>query len=561
NNTSGGLRVLSDGSITIGEITAGADAATGNGGHGAYLDNRTGTGGITINGAGIFNGNTLNGLYALTNGDITSSVGVSASNNGGYGALLDNTGSSTNNVVGLSGTNLFNNNTSGGLRVLSDGSITIGEITAGAGVGTGNGGHGAYLDNRTGTGGITINGAGIFNNNTLDGLNAQSTGNITSASELSANDNSGNGAKLDNSSGTSNVVLTGRNTFNHNRQDGLHIISKGAVILDNTTAGTDAGTGNGGSGASIDNSAGNGNINLNGAGIFNGNASSGLKTFSNGAINLVNITASDNISGYGAYLIAQGAGKAVTLTGTNIFNNNGLDGLYINANGNIDIFDVTANSNGGSGLFLRSTANITVHDCTDAANNGGVGAYADLPGLFFLRMGDFSGNGSGAYALTGGGARNVKDCVKKPKERGVNLTGEQTVPLVCVATTLTLPNGDYVSLPCPIGEASLTTLTEDDLIDALPEGTTFTSGFNLQIVTEAGSVAVGGEARTSANETMIVSFAIPKDQLNADLALFSWNGSKWIEVEDIMVENGHLNAQVGLNTQVDFDGLFILASK
>jgi hypothetical protein len=409
---------------------------------------------------------------------------------------------------------------------------------------------------------ITINGAAGT------GLTVTSSGDIV-LDNVQANGNSAYGAFLDNSAGSGDVTLTGTNTFNDNGSDGLRVLTKGAIDIVTITAGGDAATGNSGNGANLDNSAGSGDVNLSGAGNFNGNASSGLKIFSNGAISLVNITASDNVGGYGAYLSAQDTGNAVTLNGTNIFDANLLDGLYINANGDIVIFDVTANSNGASGLFLQSTANIMVNDCTDAANNGGIGVYADLPGFFFLRMGEFSGNNSGEYVVTGGGTRNIKDCVRERVVNSnknidklihkVNLISEQTVPLECVAfrgAMLMLPNGDSVYLPCPIrGKASLASLTEADLDDALPEGTAFTSGFNLQVATEAGHLSTSGEAPTSVGEMMTISFVIPESKLNADLAVLFWNGSKWAEVEGAMIENSYLKAQV------DFDGLFILVGR
>jgi hypothetical protein len=256
------------------------------------------------------------------------------------------------------------------------------------------------------------------------------------------------------------------------------------------------------------------------------------------------------------------------LNGTNVFNNNLLDGLNIDANGSIVIYNVTANSNGANGLFLQSTANITVNCCTTAANNGEAGAYANLPGIFFLRMGNFDGNGSGEYIRTGGGRSNIAYCVQerevnpnkninKPTHK-VTLTSEQTVPLECTAfggTLLTLPKGDSAYLPCPISdEATLASLTEADLVDALPEGLAFASGFNLRVDTEGGSFAIGGEA-TFANVMMTISFVIPENQLGADLALLSWNGSKWVEVEGAIIKDGRITAQV------DYDGLFVLVSK
>ena len=77
---------------------------------------------------------------------------------------------------------------------------------------------------------------------------------------------------------------------------------------------------------------------------------------SHGIITLKDITASFNADGYGAYLNNTGAitAKAVTISGTNTFNNNGTNtagsGLFVASRGAITVNNVIA-SNNGDGVF------------------------------------------------------------------------------------------------------------------------------------------------------------------------------------------------------------------
>ena len=183
---------------------------------------------------------------------------------------------------------------------------------------------------------------------------------LAGSSNTFNNNKYGYGAYLNNTSSTTNagVSVLGSNIFNNNKLDGLLVLTKGDIDLAAITAGSDLGSGNGDNGANLDNSAGSGNVNINGTGIFNGNAGSGLKIISNGVLNLSNITANKNISGYGAYLIAMDAVSSVTLNGINTFSNNRLDGLHVETNGNIAVFGATANSNGDASSCAISTDTI-----------------------------------------------------------------------------------------------------------------------------------------------------------------------------------------------------------
>jgi len=135
-------------------------------------------------------GNTNDGLFGVTHGSIKISK-LTASWNGGEGAFLVADSLTSPQNVTLTGTNTFIGNGATGLTVLADGQITISNLAA-----SNNGGYGAYLDNYTnwksGTPGITLTGTNTFNDNGDDGLYFDSMGPVT-LSKVTADGNSDNG--------------------------------------------------------------------------------------------------------------------------------------------------------------------------------------------------------------------------------------------------------------------------------------------------------------------------------------------------------------------------------
>src|SRR5271157_5613600 len=130
----------------------------------------------------------------------------------------------------------FNNNGKDGLNVSSIGSITLTDVVA-----DDNTSNGAYLDNSGGGfGNISID-SSIFNDNqtTGRGLIAHSNHDI-SLNDVTASENGGGGAELDNSFGTGSILLTGNNTFNDNGFNlnpsvGLYAVSNFDVNLNGIT--------------------------------------------------------------------------------------------------------------------------------------------------------------------------------------------------------------------------------------------------------------------------------------------------------------------------------------
>lgn len=364
-NTGIGLSILSDGVVTLTTITTDYNFS------GTVINNSTAPKplAVTINGFNSMNGNSSgNGLYITSLGVITVN-NINANFNSGYGAYINNTGSTLPSAVNIKGTNIFNNNSVQGLFVQSRGAITVYNTTA-----NGNGFltdvTGVFLDNyvdATKPQNVTLLGMNTFNNNANTGLMIFSYG-IVTLNNITANYNGfdnintdGGGVVILNSGGTlaRPVSIKGTNNFSGNDSTGLAIVSLGAISISNITAND-----NGDDGANIDNRFGSfqSPVTISGYGIFNANVSTGLEVLSNGAITTTNLSAQLN-TGSGAYLDTYGLTniQAVNLKGNNTFisngNNGNESGLIVYADGNITVSNLTASQNYYDGAYLNNYSN------------------------------------------------------------------------------------------------------------------------------------------------------------------------------------------------------------
>lgn len=418
NNGSDGLDISSKGAITLSNITA-----NGNGtdlidfdGAGAWLYNSYSgsSAGITLTGINTFSGNHYTGVIAYSNGAITLSNVTSELSSTGGGALLDNRGAaSAMNVSLISGALQFNGNAGLGLEIYSKGLITLKDISANT-----NGAGGAFLDNTSGSLGVTLTGTNIFSENGGRGLDVRTDGAIT-ASNLVANSNAGRGAWLDNCqafagpSGCTTatvmpVTITGSNQFKFNT-GGLLVLSNGAVTLNNITSMNNSV----GTGVWIDNSSSpvGANVTLTGTNLMSDNNSAGLFIVSKGIVTLSNLTAGGNgfgdpDTGYGVYIenINATSPKAVNLTGVNDISYNNLTDLYVISKGTITLSNLTVNgSQSGVGAWLDNTfalpsapQNVTLLGYLNANNNYGSGFNVWSYGVISLINATANDNGWGS---------------------------------------------------------------------------------------------------------------------------------------------------------------------
>lgn len=454
NNASTGLHADSFGLVTVSNITASFnDCDTENNFEetteycaGAYI---YGEGGVTQTGYGRFEGNDESGLlvYAPFKGTVTLN-NLYVDNNGSTGVYVDGVGYSPIPInVTINGINTFTNNGGAGLVIDTDGTVTLNNLNASY-----NGEHGVFVYNAYLTKSITLKGASAFNFNgfggsTGSGLILISYGAITT-NGITASNNFESGAILDNCvSGTCDaptaqkIIMNGNNSFDDNGGDGLYVVSRGAITINNLTA-----TYNFGKGAYVNNLWANavGALTIKGFANTSYNSGNGLEIYSNGAITLANVTANVNDDGtgqgYGVSIDNYGylAPANVTITGTNNFNLNGDTGLYIQSMGAITLYNLTANYNG------------------DASGDNGVRIINDVGGLLvrpvtILGTNMFNGNFGTGLEVQSLGAIKVNNVMANDNfEGGANLNNEASAissqPITITGYGIFNNNGTYTGL-------------------------------------------------------------------------------------------------------------------
>lgn len=373
NDNETGLLIVSFGAISISNLTASDNNSTG-----AILDNQTenfylmeSKGTITLSGYNSFQNNGNDGLFVNSFGNIAAS-NINAAGNTAFGINLTTTKLTGGSGITLTGINNFSNNGSNGAFLLALGTVTLNNITA-----NGNGDLGMFVVNQfdpTKSYNVSLKGTNTFNENEGDGLVVLSFGNIR-VNNLNANENGqidlmGSGATLINCgcSSPKSITLTGYVRTSNNYNHGLEVDGGGAVTLINVTA-----ENNGGSGAYIQNDVNplkGQAVTLNGSNTFNNNGQYGLEIFSFGSIITNNITAFENGSA-GAHLDNRGALKPgnLTLKGINTFVGNYMDGLWAQTDGSATLLRINASGNDwdsfddsyiGNGITVEAMGNITL---------------------------------------------------------------------------------------------------------------------------------------------------------------------------------------------------------
>ena len=225
NNAIYGVRVLSNGNIALANVTA-----QGNGDSGASLDNTTGSGSINISSTTL-SGNVSNGVYAVSNGDITL-LNVIVDNNNNSGAYLENiTGTGNISISATTaGGSSFSGNSVDGLEAYSNGDITVTNVAANF-----NAEIGFSLANDTGEGNVFVSNS-TFDSNTSTGqdmgLEISSGGDVTLDTVSASSNLAGNGAFISGSS-----LLVQNSSFNNNASadqawgQGLYVEGDEAEII------------------------------------------------------------------------------------------------------------------------------------------------------------------------------------------------------------------------------------------------------------------------------------------------------------------------------------------
>ncbi len=220
-----GLGVTTTSDVNLSDINS-----TGNTLGGGVISNG---GSVSINGSNFSdNGAFIGGLYVTSKGAIHADNLTASGNNGLEGAVLFNDSLGAQGDITLTGTNTFDDNNGDGLMISSHGSINLGDVSASR-----NGLTGAYVYNASGFGNVTFSGSNQFNQNVGSGMYVYSDGVIT-MDNATASGNGSNGVILVNGLGApaTEVVFTGTNIFQGNKEEGLYINTGGDLVTyDNLT--------------------------------------------------------------------------------------------------------------------------------------------------------------------------------------------------------------------------------------------------------------------------------------------------------------------------------------
>ena len=211
---------------------------------------------------------------------------------------------------------------------------------------------------------------------------------------------------------SSSVTITGANSFSSNNSDGLKVLSRGNVTLENITA-----SNNMARGVYLDNrpSSSGATVTMNGVNNISNNANDGLVINSNDTITLNEIKANSNGTDtydYGTRLDNDTGNGDVIITGYyNSFSNNAGPGLNISTIGNIELYfaAITGNNtasgsvNGARFTTPGTTSRSVRVYCSTFGNNSGYGldAFGFENSLTFVGQNSFSGNPSGDYRFNG----------------------------------------------------------------------------------------------------------------------------------------------------------------
>ncbi|MGA7192243.1 MAG: right-handed parallel beta-helix repeat-containing protein, partial [Anaerolineales bacterium] len=307
-------------------------------GYGATLNNKfTGaTGTVTVTSSEFDANGGLYGLRVVSNGAITLTNSFAIGNTSGDGVELDNSSALTPQLITVTGNgtysssesaynNSFDNNFGKGLLINTNGAVTITDVTA------------------SGNGLLGAPGAGA-------------------------------GASVTDSGITSTVTLTGMDVFNSNNGDGLDVTSSDAITATHLVADSNS-NGNGAIFNNISNTGKTGTVTVNSS-QFNNDYYYGLSVKSHGLITINNVTADTDAignfaAGAGASITNAFAGitAGVTFTGSNFFDENYQSGMLLSSNGAIKASGLEASHNSGFGAYFDNCNTDGTLNCTTTTTN------------------------------------------------------------------------------------------------------------------------------------------------------------------------------------------------
>jgi hypothetical protein len=392
-NEETGLSINSDGAVTINQINA-----AGNYYIGVLINNAppSGAPAVVVKNANTDGCNADNpgnaSLIVVSYGAVTLS-NINSSYGYGHGLWIDNDGGTSTSPVSITGAVIDYNDYSG-IVVYSKGLITLTNVNNDYNNDVDAAYGGLYLDNLTGTGGITINNSST-NNNQL-GATLYSNGAVLINTITIRNNDTDGLIIANNAAPTTSPAVTIKNSMiRNNGEGGLLVDSKGLITItstqvysNNSTLGCTSDCG-----VVLNNTYGTGGVTITGTSaslnVFTNNKeSNGLTINTNGPVSLsyLDIQYSDLV---GLKIVNYGSGSVSVSNIRSSYNT--LEGINIAARGNITITNPIVQYNNGplGGIILNNaagtgsvtvqkygttcldyTGNCSVYDNNDSLGNG-----------------------------------------------------------------------------------------------------------------------------------------------------------------------------------------------
>jgi hypothetical protein len=373
---------------------------------GVRIENRTGTGGVTLNNVNSYD-NDNEGVYIRANGN-TALSNMQVYRNGGALQSGIDIQVDGNGTVSLTNISAYENRHHE-VKVVSHRQITAKNLsgTDYTGADTGSG---VFL--HTDGGGVSIldpvlkdyNGYPVWNNMTgeLISLDINASGDVILqrvngyGSDISYGIQVVSGGK---------VTLT--NIIAQNNDDaGIYVDAAGAISLTGMTAQYNGSTGavlyNGHVGSTAGVTVASSTFYYN----YGSSPNAGLFIQTNGTVLLNQVSATVN-SGYGTYITIPTSATATVTVNKSNFNNNSVDGLFVQNSGNITVNGITANNNTGA-LANGVTLN----------NSTGTGTVSVLA---TLGANTFNGNRQHGLAITSSNAVVINNATATANMDGVGI--------------------------------------------------------------------------------------------------------------------------------------------
>jgi hypothetical protein len=406
-----GLLINSYGSVSLSRVFVNGNSETG-----VYINNSGGPGNVSIGQSRFEYNGSDGGVVIYTKGAVTIDR-VVASYNSGSGIYINNAiDFSSPKTIKITRSSFEFNTTDSGLFIDAKSNVEINNVTSSF-----NNNYGVRIDNCQfgiaceGKGSISFlssMGPNTINNNWLDNINIHASGNLLFSKVTANSSGNGSGIWASNTSVIANITLANVNTL-FNTGYGTFAYTAGSIKVTNSNFSNN--TIRGGYFSTTADTTGLKTISISSSIFNNTSGSHGLDINGTGNVTLSNITATDNLTGYGVRIDNAGGLGSVLLAGTsNQLLNNGLNGLFIGSYGTVTVSNLNSSNNSRWGAEIYNydspTKQPVIVKNSNFNHNGASGSYG---GIYISSQGNIlvdlvnASNNPGTWA--GGSISNTQD--------------------------------------------------------------------------------------------------------------------------------------------------------